>query len=133
MGTSTRTAVFCAGASVLLVSVAQLAMRWGMMHVPHSSGLDPGGLLLDPGTSSVVLGLVCYGVSMLCWVAALRTLPLRVAYPMLSASYAIVYVAASMFPAFDEHASTTRSIGVLLILCGISVLVSGGAGSAAKE
>ena len=120
-----------AAVSVLLVSVAQLAMRWGMMQLPPISEAlaSPALIAHAPGSYAVLTGLTCYGVSMLCWVAALRSLPLRVAYPLLSVSYVIVYLAAGLIPAFAEHLNATRSLGVLLIVCGITTLLSGDRGT----
>ena len=80
-----------------------------------STVASPASIAYAPGSYAVLAGLTCYGVSMLCWVAALRSLPLRVAYPLLSASYVIVYLAAGLLPAFGEHLNATRSLGVLLI------------------
>jgi len=55
---------------------------------------------------------------------------LSLAYPLLSASYVIVYLVAGLMPAFGEHLSPTRSLGVLLIVCGITILLSARDGTA---
>jgi len=124
--------IACAAMSVLLVTVAQLAMRWGMMQLPPISEIlaATATIARAPGTYAVVGGLTCYAMSMLCWVAALRNLPLSLAYPLLSASYVIVYLVAGLMPAFGEHLSPTRSLGVLLIVCGITILLSARDGTA---
>jgi undecaprenyl phosphate-alpha-L-ara4N flippase subunit ArnF len=115
--------IACAAASVVLVSIAQLAMRWGMTRLPAS---EPLATLAAHGgaVAAVLAGLACYGVSMLTWAVALRRLPLSVAYPLLSLSYVLVYLAAGLIPAFAERLSATRTLGVLLIVCGVTVLMS---------
>lgn len=113
-----------AAASVVLVSIAQLAMRWGMTHLPAASELLSMPTAHAGAVAAVLAGLACYGVSMLTWAVALRRLPLSVAYPLLSLSYVLVYLAAGLIPAFAERLSATRSLGVLLIVCGVTVLMS---------
>ncbi|WP_254798953.1 4-amino-4-deoxy-L-arabinose-phosphoundecaprenol flippase subunit ArnF, partial [Pseudomonas aeruginosa] len=57
--------------------------------------------------------------SLLCWLAALRHLPLGRAYSLLSASYALVYLLAASLPAFDETFSTSKTLGVGLVVLGV--------------
>ena len=107
-------------ASVLLVSVAQLLMKWGMMQLPplSLSMTLPTAESLTP-LLAVAAGVAGYGLSMLCWLMALRTLALSRAYPLLSISYALVYLAAVALPWFNESASLSKSLGTLLILLGV--------------
>lgn len=107
-------------ASVLLVSVAQLLMKWGMMQLPplSLSMTLPTAESLTP-LLAVAVGVAGYGLSMLCWLMALRTLALSRAYPLLSISYALVYLAAVALPWFNESASLPKSLGTLLILLGV--------------
>ncbi|MBH1931528.1 4-amino-4-deoxy-L-arabinose-phosphoundecaprenol flippase subunit ArnF [Serratia rubidaea] len=106
--------------SVLLVSVAQLLMKWGMMQLPplSLSMTLPTAESLTP-LLAVAVGVAGYGLSMLCWLMALRTLALSRAYPLLSISYALVYLAAVALPWFNESASLPKSLGTLLILLGV--------------
>ncbi|TBW47901.1 4-amino-4-deoxy-L-arabinose-phosphoundecaprenol flippase subunit ArnF [Marinobacter halodurans] len=114
-----------AGSSVLLVSFAQLAMKWGMTQLP-----DPRqwlqlwqdiGLYTAP-LSAVAAGIIAYAVSMGCWMVALHSLPLSRAYPMLSLSYGLVYLLAGTLPGFDEEYSIIRSLGVALIAGGVILI-----------
>lgn len=107
-------------ASVLLVSAAQLLMKWGMMQLPplSLSMTLPTAESLSP-LLAVAAGIAGYGLSMLCWLMALRTLALSRAYPLLSISYALVYLAAVALPWFNESASLPKSLGTLLILLGV--------------
>jgi multidrug transporter EmrE-like cation transporter len=66
-------------------------------------------------------GMVCYGMSLCVWLAALAKAPVSVAYPMLSLGY--VAVAAVSFLWLDESMSFAKVCGIGLI-CGGVVLVS---------
>jgi len=108
--------------SVLLVSAAQLAMRWSMTRLPQPgqwlSTLSSQGL--DAVAVAVVLAAIAaYGLSMLCWLLALRDLPLGRAYSLLSLSYALVYLLAASLPLFDESFSFGKSLGVALVMLGV--------------
>jgi undecaprenyl phosphate-alpha-L-ara4N flippase subunit ArnF len=111
--------------SVLLVSAAQLAMRWSMTRLPQPgqwlSTLTSQGL--DTLAVAVVLAAIAaYGLSMLCWLLALRDLPLGRAYSLLSLSYALVYLLAASLPLFDESFSFGKSLGVALVMLGVITL-----------
>lgn len=114
-----RRGIFFALASVLLVSVAQLSMRWSMTRLPR-----PDQWLAAPSVDSVALAVVlaaifAYALSMLCWLAALRDLPLGRAYSLLSISYALVYLLAASLPLFNESFSFSKSLGVALVMLGV--------------
>ncbi|MCH4901927.1 MULTISPECIES: 4-amino-4-deoxy-L-arabinose-phosphoundecaprenol flippase subunit ArnF [Pseudomonas] len=111
--------IFFALASVLLVSVAQLSMRWSMTRLPR-----PDQWLSVQSVDSVALAVVlaaifAYALSMLCWLAALRDLPLGRAYSLLSISYALVYLLAASLPLFNESFSFSKSLGVALVMLGV--------------
>lgn len=50
---------------------------------------------------------------------ALRYLPLNRAYPLLSLSYALVYLGAVLLPWFNEPATLLKTLGAGFILLGI--------------
>ena len=108
--------------SVVLVTVAQLILKWGMMNTPLMSLADINGQFLInhlPQFIAVICGLAGYALSMLCWFFALRYLPLNRAYPLLSLSYALVYLGAVSLPWFSESATLLKTCGALFILLGI--------------
>ncbi|MFW5392401.1 4-amino-4-deoxy-L-arabinose-phosphoundecaprenol flippase subunit ArnF [Yersinia sp. 2544 StPb PI] len=108
--------------SVVLVTMAQLMLKWGMMHTPLISLADIDGQFLAHHLTqlmAVTFGLAGYAVSMLCWFFALRYLPLNRAYPLLSLSYALVYLAAVLLPWFNESATLLKTLGAGFILLGI--------------
>lgn len=105
--------------SVLLVSAAQLGMRWSMQRLPQpaqwlaTQQVDPVAL------SVVIAAIAAYALSMLCWLGALRDMPLSRAYSLLSISYAAVYVLAALLPFFNETFTVPRTVGVTLIVLGV--------------
>lgn len=119
-------ALLWAGASILLASSAQLAMRWGMMRLPPVATLLALTTISNGNRAAIAVaagGVCCYAVSMICWLAALRGLPLRLAYPLLSISYVVVYLVAGLAPAFAERLTWTGSLGVLLVATGVVLLI----------
>ena len=112
--------VILALCSVLLVSLAQLVLRAAMQQFP------PLAALLTPQlwqhlTPLLLLcrGLGAYALSMLCWMLALRHLPLTRLYPLLSLSYVLVWLAAISLPMFNEPFRWRSFAGVVLIVFGL--------------
>ncbi|ERH62119.1 hypothetical protein N172_10700 [Pantoea dispersa EGD-AAK13] len=104
-------------ASVLLVSLAQLLLRTAMLALPP---LDTWTALpWQHGLIPLIGGLAAYGCSMLCWLLALRRLPLNRLYPLLSLSYVLVWLAAISLPALHETFRWSSLAGVILIVCGL--------------
>ncbi|MEE4409637.1 MULTISPECIES: 4-amino-4-deoxy-L-arabinose-phosphoundecaprenol flippase subunit ArnF [unclassified Serratia (in: enterobacteria)] len=114
-------------ASVLLVTLAQLLMKWGMAQIPLMSFADVTPVLLMQyclPLLAVCGGIFGYALSMLCWFFALQHLPLNRAYPLLSVSYALVYLAAVILPWFNESATLLKTLGTLFILLGVWLINS---------
>ena len=114
-------------ASVLLVSSAQLGMRWSMTRLPQPSqwldAISQGDVSL-PALAMVVAAIVAYALSMLCWLLALRDLPLGRAYSLLSISYALVYLLAASLPVFHESFTLSKTLGVTLVILGVLTINS---------
>ncbi|WP_297843386.1 4-amino-4-deoxy-L-arabinose-phosphoundecaprenol flippase subunit ArnF [Pseudomonas sp.] len=122
-----RRGVTFAMGSVLLVSSAQLGMRWSMTRLPSPTqwldALGSGSIdLLAIGVVSAAI--LAYALSMLCWLLALRDLPLGRAYSLLSISYALVYLLAASLPVFNEQFSVSKSLGVTLVILGVITINS---------
>jgi undecaprenyl phosphate-alpha-L-ara4N flippase subunit ArnF len=99
-------------------------MRWSMTRLPR-----PDQWLAMPSVDSVALAVVlaaifAYALSMLCWLGALKDLPLGRAYSLLSISYALVYLLAASLPVFNEHFSLSKTLGVALVILGVLVINS---------
>ena len=109
--------------SVLLVSAAQLMMRWAMPQLPGLSSLIslPAVSLLP--ALLLLAGLAAYGLSMLCWIRALHHFPLNRVYPLLSLSYVLVWLAAVSLPFFHEAFSWHSLAGVMMIVIGLLCIV----------
>lgn len=119
--------------SVVLVSIAQLTMKFGVAHVALDDirALDSLRTLLENFTTliptaawlPIAVGIGCYAASVLSWMAALGRLPLNLAYPLLSLSYPLVYLGAALLPFFHEPLNVQRVAGVGLIMFGITLLM----------
>nr|WP_202987537.1 4-amino-4-deoxy-L-arabinose-phosphoundecaprenol flippase subunit ArnF [Mixta mediterraneensis] len=106
--------------SVLLVSLAQLVLRAAMPELPALSEIS--SLQMAQYLKPLLLlcaGLGAYALSMLCWMLALRYLPLNRLYPLLSLSYVLVWLGAISLPMFGETFRWSSFTGVLLIIFGL--------------
>lgn len=112
--------VMLALCSVLLVSLAQLVLRAAMINFPPFADIVSAhsGLYLRP-LLLLCLGLGAYALSMVCWMLALRHLPLNRLYPLLSLSYVLVWLAAISLPVFNEPFRWSSFAGVVLIVIGL--------------
>jgi undecaprenyl phosphate-alpha-L-ara4N flippase subunit ArnF len=126
-----RRGLLLATASVLLVSAAQLLMKWAMTDFAMTSDMivEPWAMMHKLSWSHLVLplaaGIACYGISVVCWMGALARLPLSLAYPLLSLSYPLVYLGALLLPFFHETLNMQRMIAIALIMFGVVVLMAG--------
>ncbi|ALE88248.1 4-amino-4-deoxy-L-arabinose-phosphoundecaprenol flippase subunit ArnF [Pseudomonas versuta] len=124
---SLRRGFVFASASVLLVSTAQLGMRWSMTRLPEPaqwlSAINQGEVSL-PALGVVSTAIMAYALSMLCWLLALRDLPLGRAYSLLSISYALVYLLAASLPVFHESFTLSKTLGVTLVILGVLTINS---------
>ena len=109
--------------SVLLVSAAQLGMRWSMSRLPSPEHWLTTSIDLS-AVAVVLVAIFAYALSMLSWLAALRDLPLGRAYSLLSISYALVYLLAASLPLFNEAFSLSKSLGVALVILGVITINS---------
>jgi undecaprenyl phosphate-alpha-L-ara4N flippase subunit ArnF len=109
--------------SVLLVRAAQLGMRWSMSRLPSPEHWFTTSIDLS-AVAVVLVAILAYALSMLCWLAALRDLPLGRAYSLLSISYALVYLLAASLPLFNEAFSLSKSLGVALVILGVITINS---------
>ncbi|AJO78547.1 4-amino-4-deoxy-L-arabinose-phosphoundecaprenol flippase subunit ArnF [Pseudomonas sp. MRSN 12121] len=113
--------------SVLLVSGAQLGMRWSMTRLPAPEqwlATLSGGQFDLLALGVVLAAILAYALSMLCWLLALRDLPLGRAYSLLSISYALVYLLAAALPLFNEAFSLSKTLGVALVILGVITINS---------
>jgi multidrug transporter EmrE-like cation transporter len=108
-----------------LNAAAQLLLKVATRPLAHLAQFSADTL----SASAVILfkspsfwaGMVCYGVSVCVWLAALAKAPVSTAYPMLSLGY--VAVAAVSFVWLGESMGPAKVLGIALICAGV-VLVS---------
>lgn len=111
--------------SVLLVSIAQLSMKYAMAGMPSLlntrefynffvMGGEPGYILF--------LGLLCYSLSIFLWFLALRLIGQEKTNSLLSLSYAVVWVMAFFIPEIHEPSSLTGLVGVCFIITGVMLI-----------
>ncbi|RON24288.1 4-amino-4-deoxy-L-arabinose-phospho-UDP flippase [Pseudomonas brassicacearum] len=120
---SLRRGITFAMGSVVLGSAAQLGMRWSMTRLPSPENWLSASFEWVP-VLVVLSAILAYALSMLCWLAALRDLPLGRAYSLLSISYALVYVLAASLPLFHESFSLSKTVGVALVILGVITINS---------
>lgn len=68
----------------------------------------------------MILGLFCYGFSLLIWLMALSRVDVTLAYPMLAIGYVINAVAAQHF--LNEAMSLQRWAAIGIIMLGVALL-----------
>ncbi|WP_455811767.1 4-amino-4-deoxy-L-arabinose-phosphoundecaprenol flippase subunit ArnF [Pseudomonas graminis] len=113
---------FC---SVLLISAAQLMMKWAIVQLPAIDNITLfSAALLRFSLPTLVLagGLLAYGLSMLCWLLALQRLPLSRVYPLLSLSYLLVWTAALWLPGINETFLWGKLVGAIIIVAGLLLI-----------
>lgn len=124
---SLRRGLAFASGSVLLVSGAQLGMRWSMTRLQEPAqwlnAISHGDVSLS-ALAVVSAAIAAYALSMLFWLLALRDLPLGRAYSLLSVSYALVYLLAASLPIFDERFTLSKTLGVTLVILGVLTINS---------
>lgn len=113
--------------SILLSSVAHLFLKKGMM--VHSLGTDVSGgilgLLWAISTNLWVMGGMFLHVSALAvWLWALSKVDITFAYPFLTLGYVLVYAMAWFW--LGEELSSTKVLGMVVIITGIIILTKGG-------
>ena len=112
---------------VLLNAFAQLALKQGMRVIgPFAFSMDnlvPIGLkaALNP---YVLLGLLCYVVSVVVWLLVLSRVDVSFAYPLLSVGYIVAALFGQAF--FDESIGIVRWTGIAVICLGVYLITRSG-------
>ncbi len=108
-------------ASVALSSGSQILLKRGMTSAEIQAAIesaDPAEIFFNIATSaSVLLGLACFGLSLLLWLYILSRVPLSLAYPF--ASLGILVTVFAGFLLFSEPISFAKAIGVTFIVGGV--------------
>ena len=84
---------------------------------------DPLGIVITiASTPIIILGFLCFGLSLLIWLTILSRIPLSTAYPFVALGIAVTVVAGVTL--FGETLSFQKVAGVILILVGILTVAS---------
>jgi drug/metabolite transporter (DMT)-like permease len=113
---------------IFFAAGGQIVMKSGMSQVGEIGSL---GQLLNLGTLSrifinprILIGLFCYGVSAILWLGALSTLNVSFMYPLLSLSYIITAIVASIF--LREEMTLLRWVGIFVVVGGCFLITRTG-------
>ena len=96
------------GASILFGVAGQILLKSG------ASGDTLVAQLLAPHS---ILGLALYFISALCYMYALRSVPVSIAFPSVSLSY--VLVAGAAYWLYDEPLGWSKLAGIGMICAGV--------------
>jgi len=100
--------------SILFGASGQLLMK----HAALLNSIAPPTLAT---VAILLMALAIYSIGIGCWILALRTLPLAVAYPVTSLSYIGILWGSSY--CFGESITALRMIGVALVFLGVVLVV----------
>jgi multidrug transporter EmrE-like cation transporter len=107
--------------AVMLGAIGQIIMKRGMqIYGQVSVGSVWGQLVPILRVPQVTLGLLCYAVSAVFWIAVVSNFDLSLAYPMVSLAYVVVFVASWLL--LGEQISALRIAGLVLIVAGVFVI-----------
>jgi len=107
--------------AVLLGALGQVIMKRGMqIYGEVSAGTVWRQIIPILRVPQVTLGLACYAVSAVLWIAVVSKFDLSLAYPMVSVAYVAVFLASWFL--FGEKISAVRLAGLVLIVAGVVVI-----------
>jgi undecaprenyl phosphate-alpha-L-ara4N flippase subunit ArnE len=96
-------------AAILLGIAGQIALK--------SAANGSATLVAQFLNSLTIIGFAVYIIAALCYIVALKRIPVSIAFPSVSASYAIIAVLAHIF--WNEPLGWTQIAGILLISGGV--------------
>ncbi|GGJ09958.1 putative 4-amino-4-deoxy-L-arabinose-phosphoundecaprenol flippase subunit ArnE [Alicyclobacillus cellulosilyticus] len=103
--------------NVCLLVFGQVCFKWG---IAQSGGFSLSHLAALLANGWTILGLSLYVVATLVWFYVLSRVPLSLAYPLQSVSYAFgLFVSRYVL---HESVPWTRWVGVLVILLGVTLV-----------
>jgi multidrug transporter EmrE-like cation transporter len=111
---SQKLAVLTLSLSICFGVVGQLLLKLAAMH-----SLSSIGSASTIGTTALAIAI--YSLGIICWMVALRHMPLNIAYPVTSLSY--IGILWGSWYWFNETLSAVRLLGVLLIFTGVLMVV----------
>lgn len=106
--------------SVLFSVIAQILLKYGMSNITTNNmgWFDVGYSVLTNGF--VVLGLTCYGMSMVTWLYVLTKVDVSKAYPFVGLGFIGTMLFAHYF--LNEAVTVSKLIGTLMVVAGVILL-----------
>jgi undecaprenyl phosphate-alpha-L-ara4N flippase subunit ArnE len=101
--------------AIVLGTVGQLLLKYALRQSASSAiGLRT---LLAPA----MLGwLLCYAITTILWLLALRSIPLSQAFPILGLQFALIPIASSHW--LDERITRLQWFGIIAIVAGVAMV-----------
>jgi multidrug transporter EmrE-like cation transporter len=109
-------------ATIILTVYGQLIVKWqvGQAGAIPAATTDRAEyflrLFVNPWMLTAWVGV---GIAAVCWMFALTKFQLSHAYPFMSATFVLVLIGSTVF--FQEHLSSLRVAGLVLIVAGLVV------------
>ena len=109
--------------TVLLVALAQLLLKQGMINVGkiELSDFFSAKLLDVVSEKFVVVGVILFIITTFLWLVILSQEELSFAYPLISSTYVVTAILASII--FHESLSLVRILGIVLIAAGAYFII----------
>lgn len=105
---------------VLLGTAAQLALKHALDRLSQVHSTMRGGLSRSPFAWT---WFICYTISTILWLLALRTIPLTQAFPILGLQFALVPLASNVL--LKERVCWEQWLGIGIITAGVAVVGAG--------
>ncbi len=112
--------------SVFLNAIAQVCLKKGMIIIGKFNLLEVDYINLGFNIIKnpfLLLGFLCYGLSIVIWMFALSRVEVSFAYPFLSIGYILVMIFGYYF--FNEIINLWKIFGVSFILAGVLMIAKG--------
>ncbi len=107
--------------SILLSSAAQLLLKYGASSPSIHKAIESHSILnlflAMIQTPQIILGLTCFGASLILWIIILSRTDVSYAYPFVALGICLTILAGWFF--FHETISAMRIIGVLIVIAGV--------------
>ena len=107
--------------SILLSSTAQLLLKYGASSPSIQKAIYSHSILnlfyAMISTPQIILGLICFGVSLILWIVILSRTDVSYAYPFVALGICLTILAGWFF--FNESLSMLRIIGVVIVVAGV--------------
>lgn len=105
----------------VLDTAGQVLMKKGAAAVGPSAGVLSAMGFTPLASGWTWLGIAAYLISLTSWLYVLRTIPLSVAFPLISVIFLLVPLSAELF--LHERITAHRWVGIGLVLLGVVAIV----------